>query len=681
MLSIQNNMLAWNAVRQLNICMNKKAKNAEKLSSGYKINRAADDAAGLAISEKMRRQIRGLQKGLENIQDGISLVQTAEGALDEITDMLQRINELSVKAYNGTNTREDQEYIQAEVTQIIKEIERVADDTTFNEMQILKGNPREMVKVVADKVSVIGYAKQTVEKEVPKWLSDGVDKKLEQHSAYTGLTQETGGRMIRATATDAAGIVTSGVYYGPKNEGTLYGIYTYAGAWTSTMNDNPTAKISFAGLCNTESTEDLWQKMQDLLGCAIGVPCGTCDDRYYSIGFEGEVDGYSASPGKYRGNSAGNRLDVQRQGIVNLSRWMEFEIQDEQGNTKNVNCFDKIADLIKKQKKGTDDGTLDDAARKQQVRDLADEMARRLRDRSYRTMVGVTDNEGHFDRAVKTGDYDIIVYDYRDTSVLNQQTATSTEVNTWASCDIKIPITGIKPGLEVEIERPLQIVCSSEFNDKIPIDLPLINADTLGITGYDVSRYTEDVAWHSSEAYNEYQASLQAWENDYHMEQKIIPGRTYSYAVMVSPPIRQFDENGEFKGMHYEYEMKEGKEPDRTVSYKVYNRPRPTPPVDRGFAVTTTRYDPDSNRRIKDALEYVLACRSNLGAAQNRLEHAYQNNQNKEENTAAAESLIRDTDIAKEMVQYSGNNIVQQAGISILSQANQSSQMILQLLQ
>lgn len=127
--------------------------------------------------------------------------------------------------------------------------------------------------------------------------------------------------------------------------------------------------------------------------------------------------------------------------------------------------------------------------------------------------------------------------------------------------------------------------------------------------------------------------------------------------------------------------MKEGKESDRTVSYKVYNRPRPTPPVDRGFAVTTTRYDPDSNRRIKDALEYVLACRSNLGAAQNRLEHAYQNNQNKEENTAAAESLIRDTDIAKEMVQYSGNNIVQQAGISILSQANQSSQMILQLLQ
>lgn len=486
--------------------------------------------------------------------------------------------------------------------------------------------------------------------------------------------------MFKATAVDAAGLVTAGVYYGPKDEGTLHGIYTYAGAWTPQIEDNPTAKISFSGLCNAESTEELWQNMLDLLGCAVGVPCGTCDSRYYSIGFKGEVDGYSASPGRYRENSEGNRVEVSKQGIIDLSKWQGFEIQDAQGNNVKVNCFDKIIDLTKKQKKGTDDGTLDEATRKQQVKDLAGEMARKLRDISYTTMSGVADNVDHFDRAVKNGDYDIIVYDYRDTSALSQQSAANAEVNTWASCDVIIPITGIKPGLEVEVEHPLWIVCSSEGNDKIPIELPLINADTLGITGYDVSRYREDVVWHNSTAYKEYQAALSAWENDYHLDQKVIPGGTYQYSSIVSStPI--FDKNGEFRGMHNEYEIKEGKRPDQTVSYKVYNRPRPTPPTDRGFAVTTVRYDPDSNRRIKDALEYVLFCRTNLGAVQNRLEHAYQNNQNKEENTAAAESLIRDTDIAKEMVKYSGNHIVEQAGISILSQANQSAQMILQLLQ
>ena len=109
------------------------AKSTEKLSSGYKINRAADDAAGLAISEKMRRQVRGLTQASANAQDGISAVQTAEGALNEVHDMLQRMNELAVKSANGTNQAEDQNYIQAEVANLITEIDRVAATTTFNE--------------------------------------------------------------------------------------------------------------------------------------------------------------------------------------------------------------------------------------------------------------------------------------------------------------------------------------------------------------------------------------------------------------------------------------------------------------------------------------------------------------------------------------------------------------------
>jgi flagellin len=115
------------------------AKSTEKLSSGYKINRAADDASGLAISEKMRRQVRGLTQASANAQDGISMVQTAEGALNEVHDMLQRINELAVKGENGTLTASDRGYINSEVQQLMSEINRVASTTTFNEQNLLTG--------------------------------------------------------------------------------------------------------------------------------------------------------------------------------------------------------------------------------------------------------------------------------------------------------------------------------------------------------------------------------------------------------------------------------------------------------------------------------------------------------------------------------------------------------------
>lgn len=133
---VAHNLTAINAQRQFGINSKSKTKSTEKLSSGYKINRAADDAAGLAISEKMRRQIRGLKQGVENTQDGVSLCQVADGALAEVNDMLHRITELSVKSANGTNSDEDRQYIQEEVSQILQEIDRIGDTTTFNERRL-----------------------------------------------------------------------------------------------------------------------------------------------------------------------------------------------------------------------------------------------------------------------------------------------------------------------------------------------------------------------------------------------------------------------------------------------------------------------------------------------------------------------------------------------------------------
>jgi len=137
---VQHNMQAMNANRMLNITTGQQAKSTEKLSSGYKINRAADDAAGLTISEKMRKQIRGLDQASTNAQDGVSSVQTAEGALTEVHSMLQRMNELAVQAANGTNAESDRQAIQDEIDQLTTEIDRVAETTKFNEIYLLKGD-------------------------------------------------------------------------------------------------------------------------------------------------------------------------------------------------------------------------------------------------------------------------------------------------------------------------------------------------------------------------------------------------------------------------------------------------------------------------------------------------------------------------------------------------------------
>ena len=137
---VQHNLTAMNTQRQLNITTGTQAKVTEQLSSGYKINRAADDAAGLTISEKMRSQIRGLSQASANAEDGISCVQTAEGALAEVHDMLQRMNELAVKSANGTNTSADRIAIQKEVNALVSEINRVSQSSEFNTLKLLDGS-------------------------------------------------------------------------------------------------------------------------------------------------------------------------------------------------------------------------------------------------------------------------------------------------------------------------------------------------------------------------------------------------------------------------------------------------------------------------------------------------------------------------------------------------------------
>ena len=175
---VQHNLTAANTNRQLGITTNGLQKSTEKLSSGYKINRAADDAAGLSISEKMRNQIRGLNKASDNAQDGISLVQTAEGALNEVHSMLQRMSELAVQASNGTNATEDRTALDNEVQQLKTEIKRVGTTTQFNKMDILTGdfssNNEKTLQVGANQDQVITIAISALTSTVGSALDDMV---------------------------------------------------------------------------------------------------------------------------------------------------------------------------------------------------------------------------------------------------------------------------------------------------------------------------------------------------------------------------------------------------------------------------------------------------------------------------------------------------------------------------
>lgn len=333
---IQHNMGVLNASIVLKDNRKKLEKSTEKLSSGYRINRSADDAAGLAISEKMRKKIKGLERGMENVQEGISLCQVADGALNEVSDIIQRVRELSIQAYNGTNSKSDRKVIQDEVDQCLKEMDRVFETTKFNEVYIFRnGN-----KVEGDTFHPETYIEtvwvETV-KDIPDWLKindnsvplnpDMNDRpKIEEHSGYlNGQTQELNGIMRREFAyVDSAGEEQYiHLYYG-NDQGTTADGYRWAGdflkndvgtdaynalmdpnheffkyidqhrdtngdytGWTPGFDDNVSAKLDFSELAGVRDAKELYNKLADLVGAEICFPCGTCSNME-AIRFGGE---------------------------------------------------------------------------------------------------------------------------------------------------------------------------------------------------------------------------------------------------------------------------------------------------------------------------------------------------------------------------------------------------------
>ena len=541
---VQHNMQAANANRMLNVTTGQQAKSTEKLSSGYRINRAADDAAGLTISEKMRKQIKGLDRASTNAEDGVSAVQTAEGALTEVHSMLQRMNELATQAANGTNSESDRSAIQDEISQLTTEVDRVAETTKFNETYLLKGNTdgsSSDVKVnahdaglagkltdngdgtstfntgvlnVGDKITIAGK-KYTIADSAK--ISDYADLKTTQ-----GVDLASGDTLVREgksytyhTATDK------------KSDGT-----TYAVGWYENDDENATP--------TTIGKADL--RAGDIKNGQKLVGTGTDP---YAIKTQEEVTT------AIKGLSAGDAVSGK----------------DASGHTINYTV-----------------GVKDDPAQNTYT---VETILEKLGDMNG----ALLDVNGTKTAAIGNDDGDDSTISAQEAySKIAKELATASSIGTDSPATVKGDGTGkftIKQGtvsVKNSLSFSLHVGADADMTNKINVDIESMSSAGLGIKGINVKD-------------------------------------------------------------------------------------------DSGIAAT---YAIDA---IADAISKVSSQRSSLGAVQNRLEHTISNVDNVVENTTSAESRIRDTDMASEMVNYSKNNILAQAGQSMLAQANQSNQGVLSLLQ
>ena len=541
---VQHNMQAMNANRMLNVTTSAQSKSTEKLSSGYRINRAADDAAGLTISEKMRKQIRGLDQGSTNAEDGVSAVQTAEGALTEVHSMLQRMNELAVQASNGTNSEDDRSAIQDEISQLTTEIDRVSETTKFNEIYLLKGDKSGATTtntLAAHDAGLAGKLGESVNGKTT-FTADklGVgDKVTIAGKEYTIVDSANTADYIK---TDDASVTASKTVL-TTADGAKYTYYA---------NGDKDANGTAAGA-------DGWYENGD--STKTPATAGNIVKAGSTITQNGETKtlitaGYTAKT-----------LDDVQDAIRGLANAATGSITLADGTTKAFTVAVKT----------------DVATNKY----TADDLAKLVEEGAY-----YTDGTAKFYAvpSKSANDNDISLNDAYAKMAKELETASSIGADDKTKATVKNNGDGtfeIKQG-QVEVKKglsfSLHVGADADATNKINVDIESMSAAGLGIKGINVKD-------------------------------------------------------------------------------------------DSGVAAT---YAIDA---IADAVSKVSSQRSALGAVQNRLEHTISNLDNVVENTTSAESRIRDTDMAEEMVNYSKNNILAQAGQSMLAQANQSTQGVLSLLQ
>ena len=631
---VQHNITAMNSNRQLGITTNVQAKSSEKLSSGYRINRAADDAAGLAISEKMRRQIRGLTQASANAQDGISFVQIADGALNEVHEMLQRGNELAVKAANETLTTSDREYINTEISKLKEEINAIAGKTTFNEIQIFPANGASATEMTAAQKEL---AAKIANEYIPTAVSQIVSK----------LSHSFGGKLTDLAANssveDAYGMKLDISYIdGPSK--------TLAYMQSSFYNQNPgydefaagrlLMKVDAADFKSANLSAEQQQELESTI--AHELMHGVMDILLP----EGMSTGYDPAD-----DSKGN-----------LPKWFKEGTAQLIGGGFTTGWNDSIAYISK--------SSVTEA-------DKIAAISSYLNDGSFSiggASASKQDNMTVDDRPYGHG--------YLACAYLCQLASGRTDVNQESLIEGADKIFNALMLNEQNYKNGATDVKSFEgvINNAIGASGKQLSdvKNAINSGSLDAAQFVFDLA-----------NACNPGSGDLFGAGSLIASSLSSTGVMgstVSSKQAMYVTN---------IDSTSSEESDETVLYlqvgadateenRIGLKRFALSASALGIEETNTRTPQDSREAIsqfKGALLNVSAMRSYYGAMQNRLEHTIRNLDNVVENTTASESQIRDTDMAEEMVRYSNNNILAQAGQSMLAQANQTNQGVLSLLQ
>ncbi|MFG6392970.1 MAG: hypothetical protein K1W24_02085 [Lachnospiraceae bacterium] len=673
---IMHNMAAEYTGRQLDIIGKNKALRSEHLSSGYRINRAADDAASLSISEKMRGQIRGLLRGSTNVQDGCSLIDTADGAMSEQAGILQRIRELTIQAYNDTYTQSDRLQIQKEVDAHLKELDRIAKETEFNTQKILQGNKKTVTITteVIEPAEEYHYEYETIQtkKVIPEWFKKDCDMNLKKNNQRVGSSVKQDIRdyvIINENKVDPS---KPEVFYGPKDKIPDGFKGEYGGEWTEKIEDNYSAVISFNSIAECGKKEDLLNKLIDMSGVAIAYECATCYDR--AQGFYFDSDDVSVSS-----IYTLEDLDGKRQGIQYSYPHISSDIQ--RINLQSyINMAGELLDEeAYKESAGASTGKSYADYLKEEAGKIAAGIVKEITEKSpsYH-FIRVTDD--------KDNPYNVVFYDFRDDGTTKTELAGDAIGNAYINMSIQKQVKSEPQVIEHVNEEysGLYIQAGANTDQGIIIDLPDTTLAGLGLEGYTVFREGYCSAG-KNEMYDqeiidgaEYLGGNK-WYNPNvggHMveSKETISGTRVIMeyeTVLVHPGGTNAD--GERVNPKYSSQVKSQK--TESYSYTVT-----TTRMEGGHQATFTVYEPDTLLRVDRAIERLSERRADLGAMRNRLEHAYLNDTNGAENLQAAESKMRDANYADEIVAYSMSNILEQVSQSVLAQTNRSRDGIMALL-
>lgn len=636
MLSVQTNIAAWNAGRQLGITTKKTAKTTEKLSSGYKINRAADDAAGLSVSEKMRRQVRGLTQAALNAQDGISMVQTAEGALNEVHDMLHRMNELSVKAATGTLTDSDRRMVDAEVQQLKTEIDGISDRTTFNEIALFPEGGHSPY-----------YASEMKSKyfELTYNLKDG-----------TVMVSDADDRMSANNAGAAVSVsgAQNGVSGASRAVQATSGGSVLADTIAKELIPNAAQQImaAFPTLDTAVGTETIQ------LGLNVSYIDGPdrtlayASFQFYSsgrpVGMGIRVDAADFNAADAQGT--GRRSEALRSTVAHelMHSVMQYTLTDGMSGRKGYKYptwfVEGTAQLAGGGfATGWNDG-LTYYAKKLNDEDDTSQDANFKKYIQYYTVSGRPYGHGYLAAA----------YAGYLANVKNGGTADVSDTN------IAAGMNRIFADLLKGKNLDSALRDNSGYSEQQLKDL-FRNGDA------DLVEFVRKLSFQSRDG----AGSVIAGGLNVGGSSLINAGggdaRFYvdSIYVDLSGPVGVGLQVGAEAGQHIDVNLFQMN--SKALGLEETN-------------VRTTEDADNAINAVKAAITAVSSARSYYGAIQNRLEHTINNLDNVTENTTAAESRIRDADMAEEMVRFSIDQILMQSGISMLTQANQQSQMILSLL-